>query len=326
MTQAEVDRIWAQWRKTGMDVIFQNQFKVNPNRLVAATKEYEARYWSTPEGMDAVKIPKLIHQTYKTKDRTRIESSRLAYMDTWITMNPGFNYTVWTDDEMWRFVRDNYGTRVQLAYKKLPMVVQKADFFRYLVVNKYGGYYTDTDTRCARNLNWWRIDHEKEDVQFIVGVEWYVPPPDFPHVPISVTQWAFASAPNHPILQLMIETVTNTILSGPAKDLSDTSKVVEITGPVQWTRVIRAFMESRGGSLEAIGKGESVFYGAEEGVLILPPIAFSPGTFEPNITKRDERTVLYHEFAGNKGWKKVRIGNWWNRWIQQERNVDEMEE
>ncbi|KAI9345627.1 nucleotide-diphospho-sugar transferase [Obelidium mucronatum] len=318
MSQQEIERIWAKWRKTGKDVIFHDQFKPKDDRLVSKMTDYDRFYFGNAEGggggVDVCKIPRSIHQTYKTNDRSKIESSRLAYMDTWITMNNGYTYTLWTDNQMWEFVHTNYPERIQKAYKKLPMVVQKTDFFRYLVINKFGGYYTDTDTRCARNLDWWRIDYLNEPVKFIAGLEWHMAPPDFPNTPISITQWAFASTPNHPILTIMIESVTNMILHGSQKDLHDTTKVIEITGPFQWTRVIRAFIESRGWKLEEdVGKGEAVYY-ADEGVLLLPPVAFNPGSFQPNSTLRDERTVLYHEFAGNKGWKKVKKGRtWWGQ-------------
>ncbi|KAJ3027409.1 UNVERIFIED_CONTAM: membrane-bound alpha-1,6- mannosyltransferase Initiation-specific [Siphonaria sp. JEL0065] len=314
MSQAEIDRIWSQWRKTGQDVVFHKQFQPKPDRLVSEMSNYNSVYFSSMGESVKHEIPRSIHQTYKTSDRTRIEGSRLAYMDTWVTMNRGYNYTLWTDDEMWKFVKENYPDRIQRAYKKLPMIVQKTDFFRYLVINKLGGYYTDTDTRCARNLDWWRLNHETESVRFIVGLEWYMSPPDFPNVPISITQWAFASSPNHPILQKMIETVTTQILEGNKLNLRDTTKVVEITGPFQWTRVIRSFIEIRGGNLERVERGESVYYGDEfDGVLVLPPVAFNPGSFEPNTTRRDERTVLYHEFAGNKGWKRVKSS--WSDWL-----------
>ncbi|KAI8620374.1 nucleotide-diphospho-sugar transferase [Chytriomyces sp. MP71] len=297
---AEIDRIWDKWRKSGMDKTFHAQFAAREDWKVARMMN-DADYFEDggPKLSVGTQIPKLIHQVYKTKDRTRIEPDRLAYMDTWITMNRGFNYTIWTDKEMMAFVKENYPGRILRAYKKLPMIVQKSDFFRYLLLYKLGGYYADTDTRCARHVNWWRIRNENNNIQFIAGLEWYLPPPDFPNTPTSVTNWAFASIPGHPLLNETITTVLHAIESTPATQLQDVTRVVEITGPAQFTRVMQAWL---GGFGDAVREGEAAFY-ARDGVLLLPPVAMNPGTFEPNVTLRDQRTVLYHEFMGNRGWK-----------------------
>ncbi|KAI8844041.1 nucleotide-diphospho-sugar transferase [Chytriomyces cf. hyalinus JEL632] len=309
MSQAQVDRIWSAWRKEGKDRIFHSQFKPKPERAVENMTMYEYKYFSSGSRYLAWKtqIPTTIHQTYKTAARDKIEPSRLAYMDTWITMNRGFQYRLWTDSEMWSFVTTFYPRRIQKAYDKLPMIVQKSDFFRYLVLYKYGGYYTDTDTRCARHVNWWRMDHETDDVEFIAGLEWYIAPPDFPDTPISITNWAFASAPGHVVLNRTVEAITDRVLTATAEELRDVTNVVEITGPLQFTKIILRYLSDKGWGYAALQaalkEGETVFF-KEGGVLLLPPVAFNPGSFQPNTTVRDVRTVLYHEFAGNTGWKK----------------------
>ncbi|KAJ3075621.1 Microsomal glutathione S-transferase 3 [Podochytrium sp. JEL0797] len=100
----------------------------------------------------------------------------------------------------------------------------------------------------------------------------------------------------------MIDTVASAILTSTPQSLRDVNQVVELTGPFQWTHVIRTFLATRGCDLDSVVKGESVLYGEVcGGVLVLPPVAMNPGEFEPNVTRRDERTVVYHEFMGNQG-------------------------
>ena len=37
--------------------------------------------------------------------------------------------------------------------RSLPKNVERADFFRYMVILKYGGVYSDIDTECRRPLS-----------------------------------------------------------------------------------------------------------------------------------------------------------------------------
>jgi mannosyltransferase OCH1-like enzyme len=45
------------------------------------------------------------------------------------------------------------------AYLDLPKAVERADFFRYLVVLRYGGLYADTDVECMSSIDdaWVRV-------------------------------------------------------------------------------------------------------------------------------------------------------------------------
>jgi mannosyltransferase OCH1-like enzyme len=39
------------------------------------------------------------------------------------------------------------------AYLDLPKAVERADFFRYLIVLRYGGLYADTDVECMSSID-----------------------------------------------------------------------------------------------------------------------------------------------------------------------------
>jgi mannosyltransferase OCH1-like enzyme len=39
------------------------------------------------------------------------------------------------------------------AYRRLAKGVERADFFRYMVVLRHGGVYADLDTECVRPLD-----------------------------------------------------------------------------------------------------------------------------------------------------------------------------
>jgi hypothetical protein len=41
------------------------------------------------------------------------------------------------------------------AYTALPKAVERADFFRYLVILRHGGMYADTDVECMMPIDTW---------------------------------------------------------------------------------------------------------------------------------------------------------------------------
>jgi mannosyltransferase OCH1-like enzyme len=74
------------------------------------------------------------------------------YRATWAAMNPGWVMRLWDDAECAAFVRSEFPEYVD-AYFKLPHNVERADFFRYMVVLRYGGLYADIDTECHRPMD-----------------------------------------------------------------------------------------------------------------------------------------------------------------------------
>lgn len=62
------------------------------------------------------------------------------------------------------------GTEYLQAYQDLPKAVERADFFRYLVVLRYGGLYADTDVECVSSIDnaWHGVP---ADTTMAVGIE-----------------------------------------------------------------------------------------------------------------------------------------------------------
>jgi hypothetical protein len=93
-------------------------------------------------------IPKLIHQTWKTKDDPRVDRLRLS----WIDRHPGFQYVLYDDHDIDRFIRKYFDDRVYFTYKRIVNGSLKADFFRYCVLYIHGGVYVDIDLYCVSPL------------------------------------------------------------------------------------------------------------------------------------------------------------------------------
>ena len=65
-------------------------------------------------------------------------------MATWAEMNPNWKVVNHDDADCLRLVENNYQSYLQL-FNSFPKNVERADFFRYLVLYHYGGVYVDID-------------------------------------------------------------------------------------------------------------------------------------------------------------------------------------
>ena len=68
------------------------------------------------------------------------------------TINHDYQYIFFSDDAINAFLEENYPEYYE-TYLKLPVKIQKIDFFRYIAVYHYGGFYFDLDMRALYSLN-----------------------------------------------------------------------------------------------------------------------------------------------------------------------------
>ena len=66
--------------------------------------------------MSSSRIPKVIYQTWKTKD---LDPNMQAAMQTWIDMNPEYEHRLFDDAECRAFIEKHFPARVLKAYEKL---------------------------------------------------------------------------------------------------------------------------------------------------------------------------------------------------------------
>jgi mannosyltransferase OCH1-like enzyme len=117
-------------------------------------------------------IPHLIHQTYKTSDKSKILPERLSLMESWTSNNlPDTTHIIWNDAQIIELAETRFSPEIIATMKRLPLIVQKTDFFRYLVVYEFGGVYADSDTKCLVPAHLWSFDHRHSNVSFIAGHE-----------------------------------------------------------------------------------------------------------------------------------------------------------
>ncbi|CAO3441320.1 glycosyltransferase [Azospirillum endophyticum] len=107
-------------------------------------------------------IPRLIHQTWKTRD---VPPEFQALQRSWTGRNPGFAYRFWTDDDIERFVAEEHPALLPV-FRGYADPIARIDLARYLILRRFGGVYADLDLECLRP-----IDGLLEGRSFVVGLE-----------------------------------------------------------------------------------------------------------------------------------------------------------
>ena len=163
-------------------------------------------------------IPKIIFQTYKDP----LESMPKYIQDTaqtWIDKNPDYLYMYFDDAQAEKFILKQYGKEYSEIFKNLPVGVMRGDMFRYLILYKIGGIYTDLDTECISPINDWLL----EDKDFIIC----------PETDDHLCQWTIAASPGHPALKGVIDLMMSR-LKNPNYDMLH--MVHHHTGPAMFTQ------------------------------------------------------------------------------------------
>ena len=98
-------------------------------------------------------IPKIIHQTYMGNSTDKLPNIIYKNINYIKRLNPDWYYILWRDDDIINFIKNQYSYNILFYYNKINYGVAKADFFRYLLLYKYGGVYLDIKSAMAKPLN-----------------------------------------------------------------------------------------------------------------------------------------------------------------------------
>ncbi len=162
-------------------------------------------------------IPKLIHQTAKTREVT---DRCKPYQQRLIALHPDWEYHLWTDEDNLAFVKSEFPDFLDV-FTSLPKPIMRADVIRYLLMYKLGGLYLDTDYEMLKPFD--LLDYE-------AVLSW-----ESSHKPVPggdlLCNCIFASTPGHPLFKLMIDDLK----SNPP--LAEDPDVISATGPKFVTRI-----------------------------------------------------------------------------------------
>ncbi|KAI9332387.1 hypothetical protein BDR26DRAFT_937999 [Obelidium mucronatum] len=246
-------------------------------------------------------IPNYILRTFKTANREEILESvlngsdlakgRYDWFHTWEGHNPNHVQILFNDDDLERFVQGTFSPFVVDAFFKLPRIVLRADFARYLMLYEFGGVYTDMDTECWTPIDYWTFGHDT--VAAIIGVELFGTVDGLDQF----TQWTMALAPKHPFMKKLILGLAAKIHSSHVESMAEVDGVVGFTGPVYWSQMWWQYFREQEFDLQAM-QGLDRSYKIFGNVMVLGHTYF-----------RDPSVFSYHHFAGElkNGWKNVKV-------------------
>jgi len=190
----------------------------------------------------AVGIPKVVHQTFYTRNLPPELRQSVAKIQD---LNPGWAYRFYDDVDVETFILGNYQPHVLDYFKRInPRYgAARADLFRYLLMYKCGGVYLDIKSCPTRPFD----DILRPQDQFLLSF-WDNKAGDFEgwglHDGVfgdagEYQQWYIAAAPGHPFLKAVIENVlTNIDRYNPSLHGIGRLGVLRLTGPIAYTSAI----------------------------------------------------------------------------------------
>jgi hypothetical protein len=191
-------------------------------------------------------IPRRIIQTWKTRDLPLVAQAAAQGIRL---LNPSFEYVLFDDANVANFI-DKTFPQYRDIFEGFAYKIQKFDFFRYLAVYHFGGFYFDLDVLLAKDISelcsaGCVFPFEELTVQrFLVDryeMDW------------EIGNYAFGAAPGSPFLAAVIENCVKaqrdpawpaTMWGSIPGPFRDAYYVFDTTGPGLVTRTLAEFPDA----------------------------------------------------------------------------------
>lgn len=157
-------------------------------------------------------IPHKIHQIWIGSD---LPEKYYDWCNSWKTLNPEWDYKLWQEQD----ILDLLDEPIKSIFLQSKNFGAKSDIARYVILQKEGGVYCDTDFECIKPL-------EKiiETCTMFTGTIFSEKP--------EIANGIIGTIPAHPFLSVILEELKKPVLSG------DTDTILNTTGPAFLTRTI----------------------------------------------------------------------------------------
>jgi mannosyltransferase OCH1-like enzyme len=229
-------------------------------------------------------IPTILHQIWWAGD---LPPSLAEWRAGWISNHPRWIHRLYDEAAMRRVLSDRAPQWLP-TFDTLPRMIQRIDFFRYLIVYLDGGLYADVDM-----LSYLPCDPLLKNASCVLSIENHVGK----HLqkklsykgPWQLANFVFAAVPGHPFLAALLEQIGRSAALPTPNDDS----VEDISGPRMLTRMAYA--------LKSEDKGA---------ITILPQINLNPPVFYPRLGPLARNIYARHVCVG--GWRANRA-KWWQR-------------
>jgi inositol phosphorylceramide mannosyltransferase catalytic subunit len=188
-------------------------------------------------------IPKIIHQTWRTRD---LPENFARWSAAWKALHPRWRYVLYDDADIDRIVRER-APQYADAFFALPRVIQRIDMFRYLVVWLDGGLYADLDM-----IPFKASDPLIEGQSCVLSVEHHFRPARQKELrmkrPFQLQNCIFAAEPGHVFFKELLDRIVEIASSPIARD----DDVEDTTGPRMLTRLAFDLPRERLGDIKVV--------------------------------------------------------------------------
>jgi len=157
-------------------------------------------------------IPKIIHQTWKTKE---LPDKLKKWHRKIIELHPGWEIKLWTDENNLNLVKERFPHLLNI-YQALEYNIMRVDMIRYMYMLEFGGYYLDLDYELF-------IPFDNQTSQPDLMLSWE------DNGNTKIGNCIFASIPNHPFWKDVLEAFQN---NPPLKKIYNKFDIIKLTGPV----------------------------------------------------------------------------------------------
>lgn len=161
------------------------------------------------------KIPRIIWQTNFT-DKFTLP----VYFNYWVNrhMSPTYEHRFVSTEARAEFIKENYPQDIYDAYSRIQIGAAQADFWRVLVLYKYGGVYLDIDATTVVSLD--KLIKPEDTEKFLKLKDG------------RICNSFIAAAPNNPIIGKIIEQIKRNI------EENTIGGVFDMTGPGVFNKLL----------------------------------------------------------------------------------------
>ena len=155
-------------------------------------------------------IPKKIHQIWLGKKG--VPKKSIKWMRSWKRFNPDWEYKLWDEENIKELKVSDFN-----VYSQEINPGYRSDILRYIILNKFGGLYADTDFECLKSIPTNILNYK-----FVAGVMFGNKP--------SIGNSLLLSSPNSLILKNILSNIK------PAEYKNEIYHIIKNSGPEAVTR------------------------------------------------------------------------------------------
>jgi inositol phosphorylceramide mannosyltransferase catalytic subunit len=112
-----------------------------------------------------MEIVNIYHQIW-FQGESNIPEKYEKFYKSCMKINSNYKRIIWDSETIKDLIKNNYPEYLNF-YEKLPLMVQKIDFAKYVILYHYGGVYIDMDVKCLKNID--DLKKKFPDADFIVS-------------------------------------------------------------------------------------------------------------------------------------------------------------